>query len=258
MSFPAVPKFVFAWLGFSLVITGFVPQSLYLYELRDSMYLIVGIILCAAGVVLYGRAKTHTWTWCLGWSSFTVMWSSFAIIPILGPLIAAWVLMADASASREWVKRVGTGIGIVFLLAGSVHAPGFLHYQARARQTEAKVGLGGIFEKASALRTERQSFAVSEISQLRYVPIGERHRYSFWYSVNGIPSVIPLPSGSRYTESPCDLMIPPTSVKVAASVTGFTAAAKGNIDRDDTCDEWSINDARELKNTLNDVAEFHP
>jgi hypothetical protein len=38
-------------------------------------------------------------------------------------------------------------------------------------------------------------------------------------------------------------------------VTGFTAGAVGNIDSDSTCDEWEINDLRNLTNTNNDVAK---
>ena len=32
-------------------------------------------------------------------------------------------------------------------------------------------------------------------------------------------------------------------------------AAKGNIDSDATCDEWSINEKRELKHTLDDTKD---
>jgi hypothetical protein len=40
---------------------------------------------------------------------------------------------------------------------------------------------------------------------------------------------------------------------VAASPTGFTAAAKGNIDGDIACDEWTINDQRLIVNSKDDV-----
>ena len=39
-----------------------------------------------------------------------------------------------------------------------------------------------------------------------------------------------------------------------ASATGFTASAKGNVDGDTSCDEWTINDVRALVNNANDVA----
>ena len=46
---------------------------------------------------------------------------------------------------------------------------------------------------------------------------------------------------------------PPAAGKVATSATGFTAVARGNIDDDSTCDEWSVNDARDLTRTIDDI-----
>ena len=39
------------------------------------------------------------------------------------------------------------------------------------------------------------------------------------------------------------------------SATGFTAMAKGNLDDDATCDEWSINEKKELLHTLDDMKD---
>jgi len=104
---------------------------------------------------------------------------------------------------------------------------------------------------ATRMFSERKTYVISDMSQLGYTHAG-KPKYSYWYAVNGVPAAIP---GGSQAKCPCDLTTPPTSVTVAASATGFTAAAKGNIDNDATCDEWSINDRRELKHTLDDTKD---
>src|SRR4026208_1904114 len=47
---------------------------------------------------------------------------------------------------------------------------------------------------------------------------------------------------------------PAANAAVAASPTGVTAGAIGNIDGDVACDEWHMNDQRRLTNDKNDVS----
>ncbi|MBY0249511.1 MAG: hypothetical protein K2Q17_17815, partial [Nitrospiraceae bacterium] len=51
----------------------------------------------------------------------------------------------------------------------------------------------------------------------------------------------------------CDLLTSPTSVQVTATDEGFIAAAKGNLDDDATCDEWSVNEQKEVRHLLDDT-----
>ena len=133
-----------------------------------------------------------------------------------------------------------TVIGIWVAIA----IPNSKEYVSKTRQSEAKVGLSDLAAAAIEMSKERKTFAVSDINQLGYKPVGSP-RYSFWYAVDGIPTVILATSNA---ESSCEG--PPTTVKVVASVTGFTAAARGSIGNKATCDEWSINETRKLQNTL--------
>jgi len=45
----------------------------------------------------------------------------------------------------------------------------------------------------------------------------------------------------------------PVDSKPAISKAGFTCMAVGNIDKDDTLDVWSINDAKILENVQSDL-----
>jgi type IV pilus assembly protein PilA len=131
-----------------------------------------------------------------------------------------------------------------------ISIPNFLMFQAKARQAEAKAALGAIFTAATTvLLTDNGTYAVTNIGQLPFSPIG-RPNYSYWYDVNGTPTAVP---GGSTAAGPCDVRSVTSLVAPVASGTGFTATAKGNVDNDPTCDEWSINDLRVLTNPSNDA-----
>jgi len=132
-------------------------------------------------------------------------------------------------------------VAIIGILA-AIAIPNFMTYQAKARQSEAKVGLGGIFTTAVSYFAENGTYSVLP-SGLGYAPAGSP-KYTFAYNSAQINTV--------GTATICSSVA--TAVAPVASATGFTAAAQGNIDGDNTCDEWIINDVRNLSNTANDVA----
>ncbi len=139
-------------------------------------------------------------------------------------------------------------VAIIGVLA-AVAIPNFMLYQAKAKQAEAKVGLGGLFTHASTvMQLQNGSYLITDLSQLGYGITGAA-RYSYWFDVSGTP--IAIPGGSTAT-GPCNVNSSPAGVGTTAST--FTAGARGNIDADTTCDDWVINDLRVLSNTSNDVA----
>lgn len=148
-------------------------------------------------------------------------------------------------------------VAIIGILA-AIAIPNFIAYQAKSKQTEAKVALGAIFTSAVAFNAESvpNTYLPTAIGQIGYSPSG-KPRYSFWYAVGAVASgtptyftLVPSVAGSCDTTSPT--VVAPA---VAASVTGFTTGAKGGIDGDVACDEWTMNDQRALVNTKNDVSE---
>ena len=144
-------------------------------------------------------------------------------------------------------------VAIIGILA-AIAIPNFMTYQAKARQSEAKVNLGGLFTTATSYFAENNTFSVPTANALGYLPSGNI-RYNIYYGGIGNISV---PAAQFKVTSPCSGGAP-TAVPVPAGSTGpglngFTAGTIGNIDSDSTCDEWSINDLRNLTNTRNDVA----
>jgi type IV pilus assembly protein PilA len=153
-------------------------------------------------------------------------------------------------------------VAIIGILA-AIAIPNFIAYQAKSKQAESKVALGAIFTSAVAFQAETapQTYAPSAIGLIGYSPSGNP-RYSFWYAVDaavggpgpGTPTVFPgapaVVGGSCNTGT-----TPAVGAAVAASPNGFTAGAKGNIDGDIACVEWTMNDQRALVNSKNDVSE---
>ena len=134
-------------------------------------------------------------------------------------------------------------VAIIGILA-AIAIPNFMTYQAKARQSEAKVGLGGIFTSATSYFAENGSFTMGAISALGYSPAGSP-KYSFNYGATTINS------GATAATCPGTAWTGGTTPLVSG--TGFTSGARGNIDGDTSCDEWVINDVRILTNPANDV-----
>jgi type IV pilus assembly protein PilA len=142
-------------------------------------------------------------------------------------------------------------VAIIGILA-AIAIPNFIAYQAKSKQAEAKVSLGAIFTSVVAFQAESnpQTYLATNINQIGYQPSGSP-RYKFWYYAGTGAAQFP---GSLSVATPCDTT-PTTTNAVLSSVTGFTAGAKGNIDGDLACDEWFMNDVRNLTNGKNDVSE---
>jgi len=134
-------------------------------------------------------------------------------------------------------------VAIIGILA-AIAIPNFMTYQAKSRQSEAKVGLGGIFTTATSYFAENGTYSVLPTG-LGYSPAGSP-KYTFSYNNAQINTV------STNITTICNAVT--TVVAPLATATTFTAGARGNIDGDNTCDEWTINDVRALVNTANDVA----
>jgi type IV pilus assembly protein PilA len=140
-------------------------------------------------------------------------------------------------------------VAIIGILA-AIAIPNFLRFQAKSKQSEAKTNLGSIGTTAESYRVEKDTYVISSLSDLGWAPTGTP-RYSYWYAVGATPTNFNPGLG---TVQGCSIDTAPGVSVVAAAPGTFTAAAKGQIDTDPTCDEWSYTQARQLNNDLNDVS----
>jgi type IV pilus assembly protein PilA len=111
-------------------------------------------------------------------------------------------------------------VAIIGILA-AIAIPNFLRYQAKAKQSEAKTNLGGIYTSQIAYKAEYDVYQ-SDVLSLDWAASGST-RYGY-----GITT---------------------------ATLTVFVAEATGNIDNDTTLDVWSIDQSKQLNNSTNDVSQ---
>ena len=137
-------------------------------------------------------------------------------------------------------------VAIIGILA-AIAIPNFMRFQAKSKQSEAKMSLGAIGTTAEAYRAEKDTYNTSFIG-LGWSPQGNT-RYTYYYSLGaGTDYVI---SNSVATSGGC-AMSKPTSVGATANT--FTAGACGDVDKDATCDQWIYDNTRTLTNNTNDVS----
>lgn len=133
-------------------------------------------------------------------------------------------------------------VAIIGILA-AIAIPDFLKFQAKAKQSEAKTNLGAIFTTEVAYFGEKNTYG-NDFTILNWEPEGQN-----MYTYALADTVIVNKKGDT---TKCSGTTGATVV-VNATANGFTAGALGNIDNDDACDEWSIDDTKALTPVQNDV-----
>ena len=128
-------------------------------------------------------------------------------------------------------------VAIIGILA-TIAIPSFMSYQAKTKQVEAKNSLVAIHTGEVAYFAENNGY-VDDFNAIGFGLTGSTQRY---YYELGKASIGTLPPGC--TASALDKVSPST----------FVAVAIGNIDGDSTCDVWTIDQDKVLKNVTNDVS----
>ncbi len=128
-------------------------------------------------------------------------------------------------------------VAIIGILA-AIAIPNFLKYQAKAKQSEAKVNLKGIYTSQLSYFAEGDTY--SDFATIGYAaePGG---RYKF--RLDAATGYVPAAS----TATDCAAAIG------AVATIQFTADACANIDGDADVDHWTINNLNSLVAVLNDV-----
>ncbi len=146
-------------------------------------------------------------------------------------------------------------VAIIGILA-AIAIPNFMRFQAKSKQAEAKTNLGAIGTTAESWRTEKDTY-IALLTELGWAPTGTL-RYSYWYpngtgAATNFVTTASSYSGGALSQDSCDRATAPGTSTVSSAAGTFSAAAKGQIDTDATCDEWDYNQSRALGNDVNDV-----
>jgi type IV pilus assembly protein PilA len=146
-------------------------------------------------------------------------------------------------------------IGILAALAG----PMYNRYQAKTRQSEAKINLAHVYSSEKSFYSEYSSY-ISSFDALQFIPEGFRRYYTVGWNAD-MSATVSGYSGtygtSRYdsqntsstfgcppaTATP--LLPPPLGMDAQA----FLAGAAGEVLIGSGCDVWTIDDTKNLLNT---------
>lgn len=140
-------------------------------------------------------------------------------------------------------------VAIIGILA-AIAIPNFLKYQGKAKTSEAKANLKGIFVSEMAYFGENNIF--STLTGINYPPAGTL-RYS--YSVSGTSAETgfigtPVPNPATWTASQGQCPVTVASPAGAGSTNGFTVGAWAVISNIGQNDEWVITDRIGLCNAM--------
>lgn len=137
-------------------------------------------------------------------------------------------------------------VAIIGILA-AIALPSMMRYQGKARQTEAKLTLGGIFIRQNIFWADRGRFGGLE--EIGFALSGGTNRYTYRTgaagSAGGANANVTASGTGLDTINAILGTIEPEGAAVAMnSAGGFTATAAANIDSDAVLDQWHVNDAR--------------
>ena len=128
-------------------------------------------------------------------------------------------------------------VAIIGILA-TIAIPKFMSYQAKAKQTEAKNNLVAIHTGEIAYFAENNGY-IDDFNAIGFGISGSSQRYYYEIGKSNVGTLAPGCTASALDK---------------ATPTEFVAVAVGNIDGDTTCDVWTIDQDKVLKNVTNDVS----
>ena len=148
-------------------------------------------------------------------------------------------------------------VAIIGILA-AIAIPNFLQYQARARQSEARTNLGGLFVSETAYLADNQRY--SDFASTGFTLAGITNRYTYRSpnaagtgTSSGIQGVDVFASNAGSNSSGGTIVaensIVPSSAALptATAPAQFTATAVGNLDSDAVLDQWHVHDTLNLQ-----------
>lgn len=159
------------------------------------------------------------------------------LVPFLVVLAVNRLLPPGLRLTRRNVIKLGIVLAVLWIL-GAIAIPNFMAMGMRARQSEARTSLGGIYVAELEFHAEHKRYGT--LDEIGFAIMNERWtRYTYRIDPSGKPGTIVGPTHSLAT--PDNRVV---SAGLSPDGQHFTATATGNIDDDSTIDQWHVNDAK--------------
>jgi type IV pilus assembly protein PilA len=146
-------------------------------------------------------------------------------------------------------------VGIIGILV-AIAAPNFARYQSKARQSEAKIALAGVYTGEKAFYSEYNAY-VGDHAAVGYVPEGSKRFYDIGWAGANTGTVNGWGGGAfgqpSYTRVNYPALWSTCTPALSTSVTTndvqtFSTTAAGQIRDGQPCDVWSIDNDKVINN----------
>ncbi len=143
-------------------------------------------------------------------------------------------------------------VAIIGILA-AIAIPNFLKYQAKARQSEARVNLGGVFVAETSYYGEQARY--NDFDAIGFALAGSSHRYTYRSRATTVSGTTVSQGGLQTINAGVGAPAAEGSPAAQSLSTGFTATAAADLDTDTVLDQWHVNDIKQdlLNADSNDV-----
>lgn len=174
-------------------------------------------------------------------------------------------------------KKNQTGFSLIELMIvvviigilSTIAIPQYQNFQLKAKQSEAKANLGGLYTTMKTFQAEWNQY-YGDFRALGYAVSGT-YNYNIGFTANakgpathpelihrGTGTVISTVQYCKLANSGCKASaavanIPASAIKNAGAVQTFKGGAGSNIDADVTLDQWNIDELKQLTHITNDI-----
>ncbi|MEE8492531.1 MAG: prepilin-type N-terminal cleavage/methylation domain-containing protein, partial [Nitrospirales bacterium] len=133
-------------------------------------------------------------------------------------------------------------VAIIGILA-AIAIPNFLKYQAKSRQAEAKINLGGIFVAETSYFGEQARYG--SFAEAGFALAGSSNRYTYRSGAGGVAGGVNTGTAGTDTINAGVGGVQAEGTPAALnSNNGFSATAAAQLDTDTILDQWHVNDAK--------------
>ncbi len=156
--------------------------------------------------------------------------------------------MRDDVCTRDRNQKGFTLIELMIVVAiigilAAMAIPNFLKYQAKSRQAEAKINLGGIFVAQTSYFGEQARYG--SFGEAGFALAGSTNRYTYRSGAGGVAGGVNTGAAGTDTINAGVGGVQAQGMPAALnSANGFTATAAAQLDTDTTLDQWHVNDAK--------------
>lgn len=127
----------------------------------------------------------------------------------------------------------------VIAIVAAIAIPNYLRYQAKSRQSEAKVNLSGIYVSEVTFFSEQSRYGTFQ--EISFEVASASNRYAYRLTPGGAVGIDLLTPAIG--ADPGDNVVVPSGISPPPAP-GFTATATANLDADATIDMWHVNDLK--------------